>query len=517
MDNLVSESAEAQIDGLDYTLPTTSMAVTSRRFINVFPSGSNVYNATSGNKVIRFNMSADDNQFLDLSSVRMFAILENKDGNANHYLRPIGGLHSFFSRYTCNVGGQQVQDIIEYNRHCELYDCFKSKDVRDMDDIENGANPRWDSDYHQMATGLENILEGATTGATDGNPPGTINVTLTGDRNDHGRLQTVYTRHSLSGIKPNGKMRLSHKPCCGLLGSNYLLPLRYAPLQLEFTIVQNGNDPIVVPLGTQPADTDKQGYFFQAGNTSTQWEINSVIIRAEMVQLDNTIANNFVSHLLQGGSLKMVFPMYHTITQSFSTNQEITMQIVKSASKLMGAFITLYRPPREGRDPVTDYFHPDNYAFKRWNYFYNPMINSRINTSSDGNVLGEGFQDYTRNLSWQIQLSNAQKYPEFESQSLSETFYYLRRALHYMYPNQDSLSFSYRQYRENKFIIGMSFEKIPDANFTGYNSKMSGVTTFKIRGSEGPLQNNEEIQEIFCHLISESVLEIRESGSVVYD
>ena len=512
MDNLVAESGEAQIDGLDFSLPTTSMAVTSRRFINVFPSGSNVYNATSGNKVIRFNISADDNQFLDLSSVRMFAILENKDGTANHYLRPIGGLHSFFSRYTCNVGGQQVQDVIEYGRHCELYDSFKSKNVRDMDDIESGANPRFDGDYHQMATGLEEIVEGRTTGT-----PGEVDVNLNGDRNDHGRMQTVYTRHSLSGIKPNGRMRLSHKPCCGLLGSNYLLPLRYAPLQLEFTIVQNGNDPIVVPQGTQPADTDKEGYFFQAGNTSTEWEINSVIIRAEMVQLDNTIANNFVSHLLQGGSLKMVFPMYHTITQSFSTNQEITMQIVKSASKLMGAFITLYRPPRAGRDPVTNYFHPDNYAFKRWNYFYNPMINSRINTSSDGNVAGEGFQDYTRNLSWQIQLSNAKKYPEFESQSVSETFYYLRRALHYMYPDQDSLSFTYKQYRENKFIIGMSFEKMPDVNFTSYNSKMSGVTTFKIRGTEGALQNNENIEEIFCHLMSESILEIRESGTVVYD
>ena len=196
------------------------------------------------------------------------------------------------------------------------------------------------------------------------------------DRNDHGRLQPIYTRHSFSGIKPNGKMRLSHKPCCGLLGSSYLLPLRYAPLQLEFTIVQNGNGPIVLPQGAGAGggqggadETDKQGLFFQTGNTSTQWELNSVIIRAEMVQLDNTIANNFVSHLLQGGSLKMVFPMYHTITQSFSTNQEITMQIVKSASKLMGAFITLYRTPRAGKDPVTNYFHPDHYAFKRWNYF----------------------------------------------------------------------------------------------------------------------------------------------------
>ena len=509
MDNLVAESGEAQIDGLDFSLPTTSMAVTSRRFINVFPSGSNVYNATSGNKVIRFIISTDDNQFLDLSSVRMFAILENKDGNANHYLRPIGGLHSFFSRYTCNVGGQQVQDIIEYNRHCELYDCFKSKDVRDMDDIENGANPRWDSDYHQVATGLEKIINPTVDGELGGNDVGRATVNLAGDRNDFGRIDARYTGHSLTGIKPNGKMRLSHKPCCGLLGSNYMLPLRYAPVQLEFTIVQNGNDPIVVPQGdegTTPAENDRNG----------QWEINSVIIRAEMVQLDNTIANNFVSHLLNGGSLKMVFSMYHTITQSFSAGGgEITMQIVKSASKLTGAFITLYRPPRQGLDPITNYCHPDNYAYKRWNYFYNPMINSRVNTL--GADAGEGFQDYARNLSWQIQLSNAQKYPEFESQSLSETFCYLRRALHYMYPDQDSLSFGYRQYRENKYIIGMSFEKMPDVNFTGYNSKMSGVTTFKTKGTEGALAANEQIEEIFTHLISEGVLEVRESGSVIYD
>ena len=86
-----------------------------------------------------------------------------------------------------------------------------------------------------------------------------------------------------------------------------------------------------------------------------------------------------------------------------------------------------------------------------------------------------------------------------------------------MNPDQDSLSFSYRQYRENKFIIGMSFEKMADVNFTGYNSKMSGITNFKIKGIEGALPADEQIQEVFYHLISEAVLEIRESGSIIYD
>eukprot|EP00435_Cladocopium_sp_Y103_P026377 s2553_g6.t1 len=56
--------------------------------------------------------------------------------------------------------------------------------------------------------------------------------------------------------------------------------LRFAPLELEFTIVSDGNEPIVVPEGdaqTNPnTETDKQGYYFQSGNTSVSWEINNV-------------------------------------------------------------------------------------------------------------------------------------------------------------------------------------------------------------------------------------------------
>ena len=81
--------------------------------------------------------------------------------------------------------------------------------------------------------------------------------------------------------------------------------------------------------------------------------------------------------------------MYHTMTQSFNAaGTEINMNIVKPASKLNACFITLYRPPRAGTDPQnTNYYRQDNYIYKRWNYFYNPMINSRIfdGPDPDGN------------------------------------------------------------------------------------------------------------------------------------
>ena len=513
MDNIASEAQDTMINQLNFGLPETAQYITDRRQVNYFPSGSNVYAPNAGNKNIRFYISGDANQYLDLNSVRLFATLQNTDGTRAKFLRPLGGLHAFFNRYRCTVGGQIVQDIVEYNRHCELFKSFKSKDVNEMDDIESSANPSYDDDYHKYANGLDNFLQINATG--DG-----TNYYPAGDHNEWGRNDFRHTRHSLSGIPgANGKVRLAHKPCCGLLESNYYLPLRFAPLELEFTIVSDGTEPVVVPQGNGTTQTDKNGYYFQDGNTSTSWEINNVIIRADVITLDNTVDNNITKHLLEGQSLKLIVPQFHTITQTFNTGGgEINMNIVKSASKLTNAFITLYRQPRGGE--VYANYLVDNYVYKRWNYFYNPMINGQINDGGDPENIpaqaGKGFSDSSRALAYQLQVQS-KKFPEFEVQSLSEAFYFLRRTLHLMNADQNSVNISYRQFRENKFVMAFSFEKMPDVNFTGINTKMGSLITFKVKGNEGTLAETEQIQEIFCNLVSESVLEISEGGSVVYD
>ena len=443
----------------------------------------------------------------------MFATLQNTDGTRAKFLRPLGGLHSFFQRYRATVGGQMVQAIIEYNRHCELYKSFKSKDVNEMDDIESSANPSYDDDYHKYANGLDIFLQ--INGTGDG-----TNYYPNGDHNEWGRVDFRHTRHSLSGISgANGKVRLSHSPVCGLCQSQYYLPLRFAPLELEFTIVSDANEPIVVPQGNGTTQTDKNGYYFQDGNTSTSWEINNVIIRADVITLDNTVDNNITKHLLEGQSLKLIAPQYHTITQTFNTGGgEINMNIVKSASKLTNAFITLYRTPRGGE--IYANYLVDNYIYKRWNYFYNPIINGQINDGGDPENIpaqaGKGFADSSRALSYQLQIAS-KKYPEFEVSSLSEAFYFLRRTLHFMNANQDSLNISYRQFRENKFCMAFSFEKMADVNFTGTNTKMGSLIVFKVKGTEGTLAETEQIQEVFVNLVSESVLELTESGAIVYD
>ena len=220
MDAITNEANDTMINQLNFGLPETSQYITDRRFVTYFPSGSNIYSASGGgNKNIRFYISGDSNQYLDLSSIRLFANIKNTDvSDRAKFLRPLGGLHAFMERYRATVGGQIVQDIDQYARHCQLYKSFKSKDVNEMDDIESSPNPSWDDDYHRYANGLNNFLDAKTDGDTDG--AGVVSVNTGADHNEWGRIGVRPTRYSLSGIPSNGQMRLGHKPVCGLCESN---------------------------------------------------------------------------------------------------------------------------------------------------------------------------------------------------------------------------------------------------------------------------------------------------------
>ena len=54
-------------------------------------------------------------------------------------------------------------------------------------------------------------------------------------------------------------------------------------------------------------------------------------------------------------------------------------------------------------------------------------------------------------------------------------------------------------------------------NFSGINTKLGRLITFKLKGTEAALPPAEEIEEIFIHLVSESILELRSDGALVYD
>ena len=107
-----------------------------------------------------FHISGEDNIFINVSSLRLFANLQNMNETQIHFLRPFANLSSFFSRYRCIIGEQHNQDIIKYNNHYELYSSFKNQDAKNTDDLESNANPHWDDDWrYTYTTGLVEMLD----------------------------------------------------------------------------------------------------------------------------------------------------------------------------------------------------------------------------------------------------------------------------------------------------------------------------------------------------------------------
>ena len=282
MDNLVAEASDVMSPALDFGLPKTAQYAVDRRHVNYFPSGSNVYKSDgSGNLNSGFYITGEDGSYLDLSSIRLFANLKNNDIES-HFLRPLSGLHGFFARYRCTVGGQLVQDIDQYNRHCELYNSFKSADARHSDDIESGANPRWDDEWrHKYASGLEQFVgidydptttNPSTSTTVEAAPAGNKNYR---DFNAFGDIGNRYTRHSMSGIRGGEYVRLGHKFKCGFLESNSYLPVRYAPLEIEVTLSSDPEAPIIKPVVTagdySDSKWDRYGHYFTTGATQAHY------------------------------------------------------------------------------------------------------------------------------------------------------------------------------------------------------------------------------------------------------
>ena len=83
------------IDNLSLKLDKGSSYIVDRRSVSFWPSGSNIYKLSSGNRAIKFSLNGEDHSWLDPQSVRMLFTLNNKDGTNNRKLRPLSSPFSF--------------------------------------------------------------------------------------------------------------------------------------------------------------------------------------------------------------------------------------------------------------------------------------------------------------------------------------------------------------------------------------------------------------------------------------
>ena len=438
MEAYAQSSEDALIDGLSFKLGNSASYITDRKSCTFQASGSNIYTGSgSGTKVIKFQLNADG--WLDPSTTRVMFNLVNK-GTAAQMLRPLQGAYSFFRRLRITANGALVEDVSDYNRVHHMFEVLTSVHNRDNDDIEGFG---YRSDTVQ---------------------PGVAHTEATG---------------SLPGIAGQSHQTVSFKLCSGLFSQPKMIPLKYCPLTIELELVTNNLDPIVDPAtaGFLPADT------------STDWEISDVSVKTDIVTLDNTLQNNYDSHLLSGKSLPINYNTYIVQSQVVA-GKDVSVNMSRAISRLKSVFVALYRAPGTAK--------PED---KEWLNFYHPM--------SDVASYSKAHE-----LEFQIQIGS-KLYPEYPIRSLAESFAQLKKSVGILGSNFHSVSISPKQYRNQHFIVGVDTEMSIGASMTGKSTKTGDLLTVKMKGDttiEAVMPT-----QMMVVLHSDNIMSISDSGTQVYD
>lgn len=419
---MVEAHAQAQddylIEGLSYKLSPGASYVTNRRSVTFFPSGSDSYSPTSGVKVIKIKLNGTD--WLDPSTVKFMFTLNNTDGTNPMTL--LSGPHTFFKRMRILCGGQIVEDIDDYNRLCEMMNVLSSTQVRINDAVE--GSPAWD---------------------------------------DVGGAETLGT---------NKKKKMGMKLLSGLLNQNKMLPIRYAPLEIELELVNQVSD---------------------AQQGSTSWTINDVQLKCDVVTLDNALDNSYAQHLLAGKALPINYSTYISQSQ-VTTASTFAINIARAATRLKSIFLTMVGSSH------TD--HGTN--IKEMNNFWHPMSTAK------------GVYDAGKEVEIQVQIGS-KLFPEYPLRSSSETFSQLRKTMGIHQSPFHSLDITAPRYRDYKFIAAIDTEKVLEAGFTGLNTRAGDLMTIKVQPVDSGGMGDIKPTKFYTILHTDNIMEVRDTGVTIFD
>jgi len=439
MENISNAAEEILIQDLSFKLPSSANYIQDRRSVTYTTEGSNSYSSTQGTKVIRFRLAGEG--WLDPSTFRIMFDVVNDEPSKR--LRPIGRSHAFFRRLRVMIRGQIIEDIDNFNRVSELFHILQSPTSRLNDSIEGFG---YDDDISML--------------------------------NNTTKLPGILTSQTVM-----------FKPLCGIFAQTKYLPLRYTPIEIELELAES-DEPIIVPTLTAPV----LGSEFALSNTSVKWKLENCMVKCDLCSLDNALDNSYVSHLLSGKTINIV---YNTFISSLQTivSADSQINVSRSLSKMKSMFLSLDKDFAGSRATFYN---------KRFNNFWSPLV---------GNALTDNLTHSSDNEIKHLQIQIGSKLlPEYPIKSHSEAFYSLRKALGIHANNLHSIDIDGNSYRNNKFIVGFDTEKLLGLSFTGMNTRNSLMTAHLKTGT-----GDQQANRMHIVLLSEQILEVGNSGVQIFD
>ena len=112
------------------------------------------------------------------------------------------------------------------------------------------------------------------------------------------------------------------------------------------------------------------------------WVLQNVMLKADVVTLDNSLDNAYAQHLLEGKSLPINYSTYVSQLMSIQSSGGVfTANVTRSFTRLKSVFATFLSHSKLAADT-------GSLTIKDWNYFYHPMASyapgARYSPNDDG-------------------------------------------------------------------------------------------------------------------------------------
>ena len=234
-----------------------------------------------------------------------------------------------------------------------------------------------------------------------------------------------------------------------------------------------------MPLTLELELDDAGAALMSVSGAAISWEISRPRLVASVIDLDQSLANSYASHLLAGKSLPIYTRNLYSVKSSISSTQTFSFPITRGFTRLSGVYVTLY----DGGGLWVD-------------RFYHPLGLLANNTERD-------------TLTWNMTIGS-ERWPSFDCESVQECFYRLRLLTSNHLGNVE-YGFSSAEYCVSHFILGQTFEKgAGQSSHTGINTRSGSMLTLNFK-------NLGAAQMIHAVLVCDQVVNLSAAGVEVLD
>ena len=276
LESLISTAGEApMLDSLDYTLSASNTSVVDRRqHIRAFPTSASTLNPAN-NRSCRIRLGGDD--FVDSSSIRLMYTITEK-GNA--ILTPTGGPWCMWASVRLMSNGVLLDDLPSYGRFHEQYGWNQLSQAQQFGEV-----------------GVCGFAGSETTGSKN--------------------------RPAMGTIAANASYTVMHPLHLSLFSSGKLLPVRYAPLEIDLVL---GDTADWLAAGT---------------GTSNNYEINNIQLVYDSFVLDEAVLESYYKALLSSRVLSINTMTAYQVCQVIPANStSFSFTAVRAFSRLSHVWLT---------------------------------------------------------------------------------------------------------------------------------------------------------------------------------